>query len=252
MLKARGFGLLELLVAVAIVGVLAAVLIPALQRARERAETAGCQANLQRIGHGLSQLTTDSASILPNSAYGSTTAPSNNSDSYKWMDAIETYVGSERTFLCPSDRGAKYRAALKLPNGETSTDYGSYGMNGAYRDAGDGQTPPRSTAAAPVRASLLAAPSRTVWVADTNNREEANGSFGFTWANAAANPSITTSSPRQLEKIIERHQRSANAVFCDGHVEALPLEAFAATKQIIDPVTGESKSVMTLFTIEAD
>lgn len=252
MLKSRGFSLLELLVVIVIAGILFALLLPVVQGARIRAETTGCQANLQRIGHGLSQLMVDSGGILPNSAYGSTTAPSNNKDSYKWMDAIEAYVGSENTFLCPSDRGAKYRAALKMAEGETSTDYGSYGMNGAYRDAGDGQNPPRSTAAAPIRQSLLAAPSRTVWVADTNNREEVNGSFGFTWANAGANPTITSGTPRQLEKIIERHNGCANAVFCDGHVETLPLETLAATKTIIDLVTGQTKSVMTLFTIEDD
>lgn len=241
-----------MLIAIGIVALLAALLLPVIQKARTRAETAACQANLQRIGHGLSQLTTDNGGILPNSAYGSTTAPSNNLDSYKWMDAIEAYVGSERTFLCPSDRGARYRAALRLPAGETSIDYGSYGMNGAYRDPGDGQTPPRSTAAAPVRISMLAAPSTTVWVTDTNNREEANGSFGFTWANAASHPSITNGTPRQLEKIIERHHRLTNALFCDGHVETLPLETLAATKQITDPITGEPKTIMPLFTIEAD
>lgn len=252
MLGPRAFSLLEVLVIIAIIALLAALLIPAISQARARTETAGCQANLQRIGHGLSQLTADNGGILPNSAYGSTTAPSNNHDSYKWMDAIAAYVGSERTFLCPSDHGAKYRAALKLPDGETSIDYGSYGMNGAYRDPGDGQTPPRSTATAPVRQSMIAAPSRTVWVADTNNREEANGSFGFTWANAATNPSITATKPRQLEKIIERHQGRANALFCDGHVESLPLETLAATRQITDPITGEQKTIMPLFTIEAD
>ncbi len=237
---------------IAILAIAAALLVPTLQKARERGEMAGCQANLQRIGRGLSQLTADNNGIMPNSAYGSTTAPSNNSDSYKWMDAIASYVGSPRTFLCPSDRGAKYRAALQMANGETSTDYGSYGMNGAYRDAGDGQTPPRSTTAAPVRLSQVAAPSQTVWVTDTNNREEANGSFGFTWANAATQPGISSASPRQLEKIIERHGQFANVLFCDGHVEAMRLETLAATKTITDPVTGESKNIMTLFTIEAD
>lgn len=237
---------------IAVLGITAALLLPALQWARERAEAAGCQANLQRIGHGLSQLTADNNGILPNSAYGATTVPSNNTDSYKWMDAIASYVGSTRTFLCPADKGAKYRAALQMASGETSTDYGSYGMNGAYRDAGDGQSPPRSTATAPVRLSQLAAPSRTVWVTDTNNREEANGSFGFTWANAATQPGISNRSPRQLEKIIERHGHFTNALFCDGHVEAMRLETLAATKTITDPVTGESKNVMPLFTIEAD
>lgn len=247
-----GFTLVELLVVVAIIGILATFLMPVVQMAIERSKSAGCQANLRRIGQGLTQFVADNDGMMPNSVYGSVSSATDTGANRKWMDAIADYVGGEKTFLCPADVGAKYRSASKLGVGETSTDYGSYGMNGAYRKAGDSQTPPRSSAAYTVRLSWVAEPSRTVWVADTDNRAEANGSFGFTWLDAAVNPVITAGPPRKLDKIVERHGKFANVLFCDGHVEALRLETLAATKAVIDPIDGATKNVMTLLTIEAD
>ncbi len=50
MKRTAGFTLLELLVTIAILGVLAALLLPALARARERAQTAQCVGNLHQFG----------------------------------------------------------------------------------------------------------------------------------------------------------------------------------------------------------
>jgi len=247
-----GFTLLELLIAIGIIGLVVSMLLPTLSRAREKAYAAQCQNNLKQIGLGLFMYIQDSDEVLTRSCYGTcmggAAADSDLVSNYKWMDVAMPYMMTEKSFMCPSDRTTSATYAFR--SGE---NYGGYGLNAAYGNPGDAQSPPRSGIFGGVPYTIkigdIRHPSSTVWVTDCDNSagpSNLGGSWAFFWGDASANPTITTNDPRKLSTIVERHGGRANVLWCDGHVTSEKLETLAATKNI------GGADVMTLLTIEDD
>jgi prepilin-type N-terminal cleavage/methylation domain-containing protein len=98
-LRIRAFTLVELLVVIAIIAILAGLLLPALNRAKERGRQIKCTANAGSIMKGFLMYTTDNRLYYPDSA-----AAQNNYLGARL--AIANYIKETDAFECPSDRGA--------------------------------------------------------------------------------------------------------------------------------------------------
>lgn len=94
--KLKGFTLVELLIVIAVIGVLAAVLFPVFAKAREQGKSASCLSNLKQIGLGLVAYTTDFDETEPCGVdrYGRMNG---------WIEQIYPYIGSDSVFHCPDD-----------------------------------------------------------------------------------------------------------------------------------------------------
>jgi prepilin-type N-terminal cleavage/methylation domain-containing protein/prepilin-type processing-associated H-X9-DG protein len=122
--KTRGFTLIELLVVVAIIGMLIAILLPALSRAREQSKATICMSNMRQVGLGFYYYGEDHGGHPPpnrlrsssDAPYGGTPPEYRDSDWWYYAHMVPNYVPSnERSqtnaafsgvFRCPSDPDA--------------------------------------------------------------------------------------------------------------------------------------------------
>ncbi len=89
------FTLVELLITIAIIGILAALLLPALNQAREKARSILCGNNLKTLGLSTGQYINDSGDYFP---FGLLKASGSQTDlNYSWADLLATYCTQFKT-----------------------------------------------------------------------------------------------------------------------------------------------------------
>ena len=198
----RNFTLIELLITIAIIAILAGMLLPALNAAREKAAKASCAGNIRQLGYAVVSYAGDNSDYYPRARTGDIEWP---------RTFVESKYLNVKVLLCPVAQKAmdEYwlspwkRGAEALNATPWSWFRANYGIN--LFEFGDDLGPQSKTKTTEIRQ-----PSRFLVAAEGGKKDSGEPVMY-----------VSNSIYYGVEVVYPRHGHDANILWGDGHVSAI-------------------------------
>jgi prepilin-type N-terminal cleavage/methylation domain-containing protein/prepilin-type processing-associated H-X9-DG protein len=230
--RVAGFTLIELLVVIAIIAILAALLLPALSKAKSKALQANCTSNLRQMGIAFRFYADQNNDVFPNytgmTANGGLADPLNPADRHlMWFEQLRVLVSTANQvsnfvcWQCPAAIPLIARYAAGNPGLVYTGDLLSYGYN--YSNLGNDF--PTYNCRMRIAWANLRKPSECIVVADSLSARQLNrvgSSFypGVAWGAVIAPKDYYANATGYY--LGDQHGTRANVLFGDTRVGAYP------------------------------
>jgi prepilin-type N-terminal cleavage/methylation domain-containing protein/prepilin-type processing-associated H-X9-DG protein len=266
----QAFTLSELLVAIVIIGILAAILLPIFARVRDRAQGGNCLSNMRLIGAALREYSQDNDQAFIKSYYGFPENCNLNIQPpfwYTWRYALRPYLSKKEAFVCPGSIFTQ--SGWWTPNVFSGTrkvidpQYlpASYAVNSHVIGFANGEClDPVNLPIGMDRLADLQSPAGTIEFVDSRTGwPDMKALFvGLNESNAGElhhYQNGETSLPYIGDKNVgpfASHGGFVNIAFCDGHAKPMKLAQTVMPTDLWHSSTGEATRLAWLSTMTAE